>query len=277
MPKLPAVPGLRAFDATSTDKNTVEQGKVSGARTVEQLLVPERSGEFVIPPLALETFDPEAKVFRTVRTQPLTISVRVGAPGPDNVASGRAGVPTAQNVLSASGLRPIRLKLSVATLSAPPWTRAWFWPLFAVGPAGTLLALAALRMRRAMAEDAEGRRVRGAARAARKRLRGAEALLGQAKAGKADAQAFYAEVARALTQYLGDRQGIAAQGMTRDQLATALAARGHTKGTIAALAAALDACDQARFAPDASAVQAQQELLTKADAVLEQLEKREQK
>jgi hypothetical protein len=277
-PKLPAIAGLRAFDATSTDKSTVEQAQVGGTRTVEQLLVPERSGEFQIPPLAMETFDPVARSYKTIRTQPLTITVRVGSPGPDGVASGgRASQTAAQNVLAASGLRPIRLKIARLTLGAPPWTRPWFWPLFGVGPAGAVAALVALRVRRALAHDAQGQRVRGAAQAARKRLRGAEAILSAAKAGKADSPAFHAEVARALTQYLVDKQSVAAPGMTREQLAAALAARGHSQATITALSEVLDRCDQARFSPGPSEVAAQQALLSRAEAILEQLERKGRK
>lgn len=277
-PALPPIAGLRAFDATSTDKTSVEHGQVGGVRTVEQLLVPERSGEFQIPPVLMETFDPVAKAYKTIRAQPLTITVRVGSPGPDGVASqGRGSQAAAQNVLAASGLRPIRLKLSHGSLGPPPWTRPWFWPLFGVGPAGAVAALVAVRVRRALASDAQGRKIRGAARAARKRLRGAEAILSAGKAGKVDSQAFHAEVARALTQYLVDKQSIAAPGMTRDQLAAALAERGHTPGTIAALSEALDRCDQARFAPGASDLGAQEDLLGRADAILKQLERKERK
>ena len=277
LPKLPNVPGLRAFDATATDKSTVEHGQIAGTRTVEQLLVPERSGEFQIPALSLETFDPIAKAYKTIRTQPLTVAVRVGSPGPDGVTAGRTPQPVAQNVLAASGLRPIRLTLGRVEVRSPPWTRPWFWPLFALGPAGALAALATLRVRTRMTADAEGRRVRGAARAAKKRLRGAEGLLADAKAGKSDAQAFYAEVARSLTTYLSDRQGIPAVGLTRDQLQAALAERGHTPATVRALLAALDECDLARFSPSAGAVAAQEDLLARADKILEQLERKEGK
>ena len=97
----------------------------------------------------------------------------------------------------------------------------------------------------------------------------------KAKAGKGEAQAFYAEVARSLTTYLADRQGVPAAGLTRDQLQAALDERGHNPATVRALLSALDECDQARFAPDASAVAAQEDLLSRADKILEQLERKE--
>ncbi len=270
LPKLPNTPGLRAYDATATDKSSVERGQVTGTRTVEQLLVPERSGDFVIPALAMETFDPIARAYKTIRSAPIPVSVHVGAA---SAGSGGTGAQAAQNLLAAGGLRPIRFKLSqLSAASAPPWSRPWFWPLFGLGPLAAVATLVALRTRRAITSDAEGRRVRGAARAAKKRLRGAQALLLEEKQGGHDAQAFYAEIARALTQYLADKQGVAAAGMTRDELARALAGRGHGKGTIEALLAALDECDRARFAPGASEVAAQEGLLARADRLLELLD-----
>jgi len=61
-----------------------------------------------------------------------------------------------------------------------------------------------------------------AGRAQRKaQLRGARALL-----QRGESVAFYTEIARAVTVYLADKQGVAAAGLTRDGLAAALSARG---------------------------------------------------
>src|SRR5207237_1052601 len=180
------------------------------------------------------------------RTNPIAVAVRAGAPDV-RAGSGVSAAQAAQNLLAAGGLRPIRLKLTRAGTSAPPWTHPWFWPLFAVGPVAAAGAMLIMRTRVAIASDAEGRRVRGAARAAKKRLRGAQALLQQRKG----AAAFYAEITRALTQYLADKQQVAAAGMTRDELAAALAQRGHPDATVQRLLKILDDCDQARFAPAA--------------------------
>src|SRR5207237_314437 len=100
LPRLPAVPGMRAYDATTADKQSVERGVITGTRTVEQLLVPERTGAVEIPPLAMDVFDPIQKQYRTVRTEaiPLRISAaQVGQP---------VAEPISQNLLGGGGLRP---------------------------------------------------------------------------------------------------------------------------------------------------------------------------
>jgi hypothetical protein len=262
LPRLGNVPGLRAYDATTTDKQGIEQGHVTGTRTVEQLLVPERTGRLEIPSLTLDIFDPVQKQYRTLRTEPARLEVSPAAPGSSAASSG-----SSQNLLGAGGVRPIRLHFSSARASAPPWTRPWFWPLLALGPFGLAALLVSDKARRMLASDPSQQRVRGARGAARKRLRGAEALV---EGG--DADSFYAEVARALTGYLGDKQGVVAAGLTRDELSQALLQRGHSGETVRKLATVLDECDRARFSPGARETVARQAMLQRADKLLEELD-----
>ncbi len=266
LPKLPAISGLRAYDATTTDKAAIDHGQAGGTRTVEQLLVPERTGELEIPALAMELFDPTAHEYRTLRTQPIHLAVSPGT-------GAQGGSPQqAQNLLAAGGLRPIRLKLRPASIGAPPWTQPWFWPALVLPPALLLLGLGAVRAQRTLSSDPGQQRVKLAASAARRRLRGAEQLLARQKSGDGKGIEFYAEIARALSGYLGDKQSISVAGLTRDELSLELAARGHSQVTIDKLISLLDACDQARFAPGASSAAAQEAVLQRADAVLAALD-----
>ena len=269
LPRLPSIPGLRAYDATSTDKANVEQGKVGGTRTVEQLLVPERTGDLDIPPLSLETFDPLSKQYKTLRTAPIHLTAAAAQAGAQGASSG-AG--TAQNLLAAGGLRPIRLRLHRGNAGTPPWEQPWFFPLLLAAPLLLGGALGALRLGRVLTADPDKQRQRLAADAARKRLRTAEQLLARQKSGGEVSAEFYAEVARALGGYLSDKQGLSVAGLTREELARSLADRGHSKVTVEKLAAVLDECDRARFAPGARTAAAQEAVLQRADAVLTALD-----
>lgn len=261
LPKLPNIAGLRAYDATSTDKTGIEQGKAGGARTVEQLLVPERTGELEIPALALETFDPIARQYKTLKTSPVRITVAPAAVS--NQAAGQA-----QNLLAAGGLRPIRLRLRQQGGGAPPWEQLWFWPLLLAAPLLVGGGLLSARVGRALAQDPSLVRVQKAAQAARKRLRGAESLLEQQKQDGEDPAPFYAEVSRALAGYLQDKQGVSAAGLVREELSRTLLEKGHSKITVEKLVALLDECDRARFSPGAGTTTAQEAVLQRADAVL---------
>jgi BatD DUF11 like domain len=268
LPKLGQIPALRTYDATSNDKESIEQGQVTGTRTVEQLLVPERTGAIEIPSLSMDVFDPAQKTYRAVRTDPIRLDVHAA---PANASSG-SQVP-AQNLLAAGGLRPIRLRMTRTSVEPPPWTQGWFWPLLAAGPMAVALVTGAGRLRRALARDPAEERVKHARSAARARLRGAEALLEAQRRGDASASDFHAEVARALTGYLADKQGIAAAGVTREELGRALLARGHPPGTVRAVLGVLDECDRARFAPGGADLTSQEARLERAGRLLGELDK----
>jgi hypothetical protein len=263
LPKLGAISGMRAYDATVTDKESIDKGVVTGTRTVEQLLVPERTGLVEVPALAMDVFDPVQKTYRTLHTDPARVQI---AAAPAGEAAG-AG-PLAQNLLSAGGVRPIRLRLGQASRGPPPWSRSWFWPLLALSPFALALVIVTDRARRMLAIDPQQRRIKLARSQARKRLRGAEGLR-----AKGEAAAFYAEVARAITGYLADKQGVVAAGLTREELARALAERGHGEEAVRSLIRVLDDCDRARFAPKAGEVVAREAMLTRADQIISELEK----
>jgi len=262
MPRLGTIAGVRAYDATTADKESVERGQVTGTRTLEQLLVPERTGPVEIPALSMDIFDPAQKAYRTLRTDPVTLQV---APAPPGQA---AAEPVAQNLLAAGGVRPIRLRLATVSTGAAPWAQPWFWPVLGLPPFGLALLLGFSRMRRLFAIDPGVERVRKARSAAARRLRGAQALL-----ARGDAATFYAEIARAVTGYLADKQGVVSAGLTRDELAAALLRRGHREETVRRLVRLLDDCDRMRFAPGSGEAPAREAMLGRADQVLSELDR----
>ncbi len=262
LPRLPAIAGVRAYDATSTDKESIEKGQVTGTRTVEQLLVPERSGAVEIPALSMDVFDPAQKAYRTVRTDPVTLQIAPGVQG-EPIAQ-----QAPQNVLAAGGVRPIRLRLGTVSAGEAPWSQPWFWPTLALPPLGLALVLGLSQMRRMFQKDPTQQRIKLARSAATRRLRGARALL-----ARGEAPAFYAEIVRAVTGYLADKQGVVAAGLTREELASALAARGHGEETVRRVIRVLDDCDRARFAPNSGDAPAREAMLDRADQALGELDR----
>ncbi len=262
LPRLGAIAGLRAYDATTADKESVDKGQVTGTRTLEQLLVPERSGPVEIPALSMDVFDPAQKAYRTLRTDPVSLQVAPAAQGQ------AAAEPMAQNLLSAAGVRPIRLRLATASAGAAPWSQPWFWPVLGLPPFGLALLLGLSRVRQLLATDPERERVRKARSAATRRLRGAQALL-----ERGEPAAFYAEIARAVTGYLADKQGVVSAGLTREELTKALLRRGHGEETVRRLVRLLDDCDRMRFAPGSGEAPAREAMLGRADQVLSELDR----
>jgi len=262
LPRLPVLSGVRAYDATVSDKETIERGQINGTRTVEQLLVPERTGAVEIPSLAMDIFDPVQKQYRTVRTDPIALHVGPGLVGQP------AAEPTSQNLLVKGGIHPIRLHLGSVQRATPPWAQPWFWPALGLPPFGLAVVLGLARLRRMLHVDPGRRRMELARSAAARRLRRARALL-----QRGESVAFYAEIVRAVTGYLADKQGIAAAGLTRDELVSALLARGQPEEPVRRLVRILDDCDRARFAPGSGESPAREAMLGRADQVLGELDR----
>ncbi|MBL0275593.1 MAG: protein BatD [Anaeromyxobacter sp.] len=236
IPAPPRLPGLRAFAPTSTDKVAPRQARLAGARSVETVLVPDRPGTLTVPAVRWPVFDPRTGAYRVLETAPLQLEVL--APGP---ATPALAASPGQNALG-GGLKPIRAGGALSRRGEPPWQGWPFWLLLGA-PVAAFAALAGWdRLREAHASDGGARRLALAGRAARRRLATASRLAAAAEAGP-----FFAEVERALTGYCGDKLGRPAVGLTREDLARALAEAGAHPPALRALALALDACDAGRY------------------------------
>lgn len=257
LPAVPAIPGARAFAPSSSDKVAPRASRLAGSRSVESVLVPDRVGTVTVPAIRWPVFDPKGGKYRVLETGPLTLTVLAAGPG----AAAAAPAP-GQNALG-GGLRPIRSAGALSRRGEPPW-RGWpFWLLMAA-PVALFAALTGVdRLREAHAADGGARRLRLAGRVARRRLATAARL-----AAGAEAAPFFAEVERSLTGYCADKLGRPAAGLTREELARALADAGAHPPALRALAGALDACDAGRFGGATS----RDEVLALAGRAMELLE-----
>lgn len=233
LPALPPIAGTRRYDPTASDELAPTRGRVAGSRTVETLVVPERAGELIVPPIQLAWFDVKAGRYQVARTAEVKVSVTAGP-------HGAASPPLAAAL--AAGLRPIRAGGTVGRAGTPPWRGPLFALLLLLPPGALAGLVASERLRERARLDAPARRLRRAERTARRRLAAAERRL---RSG--DARGFVGEIEGALTGYVADKLGRPVSGLTRALLASSLAAAGAHPPAVGALLEALDACDAARF------------------------------
>jgi hypothetical protein len=271
LPKLPVVHGLKFFDPTTTDKVNVAKGRFGGRRTLEYLVSPEQTGTFDIPPISFSYFNPATASYETSRTDPIQISVTAGnavvaATGAGSVASATMSNPQAgANQLAPGLLRPLHFRGDLKAVGEPLSQRTYFGPLLLLPFGLYFLGAAFGKMREMAGRDDPNRRRRTAQGRARKRFKGAMALLESGDSG-----AYYGQVAKALNDYLTDKLGIAAAGLTRDDLSRYLRNAGADEQSVGSLLSALESCDLGRFAPGAS--DARRKVLEDAAAAVETLE-----
>ncbi len=108
-PVWPDLEGWRTYDSLTSLTTDMKDSLMTGTRVYERMVVPDRTGEFTIPPATLIFFDPLAAEYRTVSTEPISVKV-IPAPTPD------PAVPTATPL----GATPTATPASVAVVPGSP-------------------------------------------------------------------------------------------------------------------------------------------------------------
>ncbi len=264
--KLPPLAGLepsfRVYEPKVSDRLDLE-GKVSGEKIVEYLLMPTRGGRLTIPALHLDTFNPETSRYQRLSTAPIALTVTGElAPGQDlpQRPDGK------QNVLGPN-IRPPRAATGLGPGVPTPLHRSPLtWVLFLLPLALTLAIAGGDRLRERLARETP----RSLRRAAEKRVRGHLARAHERRAS-GDVSGFFGEIAAAIRCQLDQRLAIRSEGLTREELAARLAAAGCPEELGEAVLGELDNCDFARFAPSASGGREMAETLQRARRLLDRL------
>jgi tetratricopeptide (TPR) repeat protein len=260
-PRLPELLQFKVYDSNSkTDVQATD--RVSGSRTYEIVLVPKDEGEHDIQPIRLAYFDTREGRYRVLETKPLHLTA-VRSSHPDRAADA-AGPPRQQDIqILGSDIAHIHTDVPVSDTLTPLYRRGLVAALL---PLPLLAALGATRMQRRrerLASDVALARSSRARKLARRHLAAA------AKARAAGrGEAFYAEVSRALRQYVGDKLNASATGMTHAELSERVQAAGVPAESAARLVALLERCDAARFAPGSMGGERLRETLAEAESLV---------
>ena len=224
-PALATPPSVDAYAPRAERTTDTAREPLRGRVTFRYTLVPQAGGDLEVPPAVWSYFDPADGRYKTLRSDPATVTVTgEAAPASDTPAP------------------------SAALLTEPGWQRAplptaLLWALLGGGlgaPALAALLLAgARRGRERLAADTPERRARRAPAEVRRRLAAARAATGPRRA---DA------VERAARAFLADRFGLPSE-LGRAEIGRRLAARTVAPEARAALDDVLARAERAQFAP----------------------------
>ena len=240
-PKVAFPPDFEVYDVKTSD--------VPGGKVFEYPFIPRSHGEFTLGPVEYSYFDLSSRKYVTLHSQPLTVRVGKGA---DTGAASSGG-----QLVPGVNRKDVRdLGSDIRFISTKPGTLSPVGYFF-VGSAGfwvltvLLIVLAAalyflLRGLAARRADVVGNKNRGATKQARKRLAQAGTFL------KGNLYtAFYEELHRALLGFVSDKLNMDAAEMSKENIAARLAENGAGEALAAEFTGLLDACEFARYAPDA--------------------------
>ena len=245
-PKISFPPDFEAYDV-KTSVNTDKSG-TSGSKTFEYPFIPRSPGNFEIGPVQYSYYDVKQRRYHTLSTAVLPLSVA-------RSASSAASAPQQGNTLVVDrkgvknlgeDIRFIRTKTTLGTekgffVYSPLWWGT-ILALLALG-AGIWLAFRKIAARRA---DVTGTRNRRATRQALRRLAQAKDFL-----DKNLYTAFYEELHRSLIGFVGDKLAMDMADQNKENIEASLIAGGVPEATAKDFTQLLDACEFARYSPDA--------------------------
>ena len=266
LPEQPEWRNFKVFPPIAKPLESTDPFGLQGARTFEQIVVPQSAEVKELPPFSFSFFDPEAGTYRTL-TQPATpLSVRPGGSvaAPTFVGAGRPAQdapPPAQDIVH------IKPRLGAIVQAGPPlvW-RPWFIALQTVPVLAWAWALAWRRQAERLANNPRLRRRRQLAKIMRDGLAELRRMAAENQSDK-----FFAALFRLLQEQLGERLDLPASAITEAVIEEHLRPRGVPEAVLGHVQELFQSCNLARYAP----VKSSQELaalIPKLEATLGELQ-----
>ena len=264
---LPDLSDFKQYSPKVTSSTSIVGDRLRGEKVWDYVLIPLAPGAQAIPPVRFSFFDPRTGTYRSIASPPIPIQVARGAEG----SAGPPGVLVAQ-----SDVRQLRRDIhfikqapdGLTDRSVPVYRSTWFAVLVLLPLVTDLGMFVYARTRDSQRANARQRRERRARALARRRLKEARRRM-----APSTARAFYAEVARALTEYVAAKFDSSAAGLTHDRIEELLTSRGAPEEDRRTFHRCLEACDYARFAPTSSGPEELRRTLLAAEEILVRLER----
>jgi hypothetical protein len=241
-------PDFEVYDPKINNNINKNSNGISGARTVEYLLIPRNAGDFTIKPVIFSYFDPDKADYVTLTSPSYTINVAKGEGQTAGVTY--SGVNQSDIEYIGSDIRFI---------NTHPFVLHRIGSFFFASPqyllllAGTLLLAIALTLSWNVYSKQKRNvtliRNRKATKVARKRLLKASGFL-----KTLDEMLFYNEISQALWGYISDKFNIPLSELSMDSVREALVSKNVREDIMNPFIATLDHCEYARFAPGDKAV-----------------------
>jgi hypothetical protein len=261
-PEMPVINNWRSYESTSTVDTQTQNGRVTGSRTIEQLMVPGSAGDFSIPAITYTFFNPQTEAYQTVSNNPIAIHVAEGVAGaslPQNSPESDAPIDWPENDIRHIKAAPESLEVAQRPLVASPIY--WLFWLFPVG--ALVIDVAWQRRKRYLSQNPD--LVRSS-----KAQKKAHQLLVQARKEKTDP---YEAIGQALTGYLSDRFNHPVAGMTQADLVDFLEQNGVPPSLTRQITESLMLGEMGRYAPAAANQGTADEMFKETEQLIARIEK----
>jgi len=254
---------LKVFDPKISEWSEVRGGKLRSRKTWEWILVPLTPGDIPLPDLRFPYFDPVEGRYAELTDRERVLRVERGdaLPG-EGIARGEVRLERRD----ISFIKSLRTRLR--DREPRVHQSGWFVTLLVLPWILAPLVILAGRRRARYRRDRGLARARRARSRARKRLRVARQQMDQHDSGE-----FHEAVARAMVEYLADRFGRSASGLTYDLAEELLAGRGVDADLRRDVRSCLETCDFARYVESSGERAHREEIHRQASGLIDRIEK----
>ena len=243
-PKVSFPPDMEVYDTKISDR--IDKSGLSGSKYYEFPFIPRSHGDFVIEPIKYSYYDVNTKRYVTLETPAIPLVVERGNETENSgiIISG----PSQKDVRTLGS--DIRFISTKAPELMPKGTFfVWspgFWIITILLFVIAFILWVTLRKLAARRADVVGTKTRKATKMALKRLQLAGAFLKQNLY-----TAFYEELHKALLGFISDKLNMPLSELSKDNMTQALKDGNVDEAHINKFMSILDACEFARYAPDA--------------------------
>ena len=239
VPEINLPSGMEKYDPKSTDQIN-RQGRISGKKSIEYLIVPRNSGKKEIPPVKFSYFDPNKKGYVTLSTPPYNINVEQGTGDQSYAGMSKEDIKLLGDDIRYIKTSPASLhqKGEIVLYQLGFWTAAVL-PFFAL-----IGAVMWKRREDRLSGNISLMRYQKAQRISGKRLKTARTLMLANK--QTD---FYTEISLALFGYLEDKLHIPKSEFTLERASSELRNSKVDETLIAGIVNCAEKCEYIRFAP----------------------------
>ena len=231
------------YDPKVENKYTIKGGRQTGNKVYEYLIIPRHAGQYTIPALEFQFFDPKSGSYKTVKTDEYTLNVARGQGGGESQTS-VSYVNKEDLKFVGQDVRFHATPLKLKSDNTQFFGSYLFWVCLALPLIILLVVVAISRKRIADNANIAKVRVKKASSVATKRLKVARKLMKENHKNE-----FYDEMMRALLGYFGDKLSIPVAELSKENIESELKRRSVPEDPVKQVISLLDDCEFARYAP----------------------------
>ncbi|MEE3234096.1 MAG: BatD family protein [Candidatus Latescibacterota bacterium] len=257
--------GVKLYDPTIEEEETLVKRRYGGRRTYEYILIPQRVGILKVPPVKFAYFNPDLEEYITLKSDTMFVRCEEGDMQEEN--ENVYSLKRADIERVGRDIRYIKPDLNQWMVPTVFYESQLFWLAQIFVPISFGILFGVNKHRQRLQGDLAYARRRRARGEALKQLEHVDKLL-----LSGDSNVYYAGVQHTLKEFLGDRFNVPSAGMTAEDCVRFLTNAEVPTELIEETRLLFSLCDDARFAQKKVSIQEMKRVRIQLEELIESLE-----